>query len=215
MGKFLRGKAPGERRLARRVNGVSRRQAEQNKGSQLICPPSEDIRKKVCDLDMWNNAYFKHFSCHPSNSAAIDRFLALAQAKGIRVFWLLPPYLPAAQERIEASGIDAEHTAFVRRSIARYPGVTVVDARRAISEETGFFDPHHLAVLGALALSLALGDVIHNDLIPPERLPARDRWEPARWVTLSGVRPIAIPPTIETTESSMALLDAISAPIRR
>ena len=60
----------------------------------------------------------------------IRRFLDLAAAHGIRVYWLVMPLAPALQHAREVKGRDAEYTRFVR-SFRGYPNLVVLDARRS------------------------------------------------------------------------------------
>ncbi len=114
------------------------------------------------------------FWCHPVNKNYIHRFLALAESRGIRVYWVLPPVTPEIQRRRDESGADEKYSRFARDIAARHPGVVVLDARPCGYDFTRFVDPIHLTGKGALALSDDVAGAI-----------ARDG---ARWMTLPRYR---------------------------
>ena len=84
------------------------------------------------------------FWCHPINRTYVEKFLSLAESRGIRVYWLLPPASPKIQQRRLASGADAKYTAFVREVTRGHPRVVVLDARSSAYDHTRFVDPIHL-----------------------------------------------------------------------
>ena len=96
-------------------------------------------------------------SWRPENVAGVRAFLALAAEHGVRVYWVLPPTLPRFQAMLVESGFDASHEAFVRSWQARFPGVVVLDGRRAVADPNAYHDQTHLGVPGAYAHSLAGG----------------------------------------------------------
>ncbi len=106
---------------------------------------------------------------HPVNVAYLRRFFALAEERGVAVYWLLPPIHPRVLEANERSGVNAKHEAFVRSFQTRFPHLVVLDGRRAGYDPGVFFDPDHLGREGAFVLSQDLGDLL--------RRPATtDRW---------------------------------------
>ncbi len=135
----------------------------------------------VEDVDAWERGYFSGFHCSRINRAYVEKFLDLAASHQIPVFWLLPPYQPALQGRCERSGFDAEHEAFVRGFLPRYPGLFVLDARRSGYQPEVFYDLHHLGREGASVLSADVGEAIR-----------RWRGESSsqnQWVALPGYHP--------------------------
>ena len=107
------------------------------------------------------------FWCHPVNRAYIHRFFALAESRGIRVYWLLPPVTPEIQRRRNESGADEKYTRFAREVVADHPGVTVLDARHSGYVHTRFVDSIHLTGKGALALSADVAEAIAAGDGPP------------------------------------------------
>ncbi|MBV8266688.1 MAG: hypothetical protein JO252_10215 [Planctomycetaceae bacterium] len=118
--------------------------------------------------------------CDPVNERYHRRFLDLAAAHRIAVYWLLPPLHPTWQASMEYQGEDARFTAFVRALRDRYPDVVVVDGRHSGFERTAFVDPVHLNPAGATACTTALAEVIarhaHGGSVAP------------RWVKLPDYR---------------------------
>jgi hypothetical protein len=132
------------------------------------------------------------------NTVYLRKLLDLAAARGVAVFWLLPPTSPTHLARTERSGVDARYTAFVRETQARYANVVVFDGRRAGYRREVFSDLTHLDRRGASALSEAVASFIAPYLsggVPP-RAP--------RWAELPPyrARPELVP--LEDVEQSMA-----------
>lgn len=118
------------------------------------------------------------WSCHPVNAIYVERFLSRAGARGIPVFWLLPPCHPGVQAIRERNGRDASYVAFVRDLAARHKHVTVVDARRSGYPPEAMADLTHLNRQGAAAFSAGLAEVIAGRLAPGGRI------VPTRWAEL-------------------------------
>jgi hypothetical protein len=129
------------------------------------------------------------------------------------VYWVLPPYLPALQDRCEASGFDAEHRAFVRGLQHRFANLIVVDARRSVREPEAFWDTHHLSAEGAYPFSLALGDLIRKTL--PTASPGPARPDAGRWLTLARFRPRPLPDDVEELGATVTALRQSSAATTR
>jgi hypothetical protein len=143
----------------------------------------------------------------------VRRFLDLAAARGIPVFWLLPPTSPAYQARAERNGRDARYAAFVREMQAGYPNVVVVDGRRAGYRREMFADLTHLNRDGASTFSDAVASLIAPHLArsngpTPAPVP--------RWLALPPcrVRPDERIP-LEDLEQSMTALRASADRSRR
>ena len=100
----------------------------------------------------------------PSNRAFMLKFFELAEAHEIPVFYVLTPLHPVVQRRREAIGMDESHTRFARALRARFPGVTVVDARHSGYPRWVFMDFIHLDCLGSFEFSDDLADVVNRAL---------------------------------------------------
>ena len=138
---------------------------------------------------------------HPVHALYLHRFLALAGRHRIRVYWLLPPYPPVIQAHVEARGDDRPYAALARALLARFPELTVVDARHAGYERTAFWDSLHLDHDGAAALSAALAHLLRHQPVDPA--PA------GRWVSLPHFRPVAAP--VEDLAQSTLAVQALES----
>jgi hypothetical protein len=142
-----------------------------------------------------------HFWCHRINRLYLDRFLRLAESRGVRVYWLLPPASPKIQKRRIESGADAKYTRFVREIASRHPGLVVLDARRSGYDYTRFIDPIHLTGRGALTLSAEVADAIVS------------RRE--SWVDLPPYRDHPVTTPLEDVEQSRIAVNAGNQRARR
>ena len=111
--------------------------------------------------------FARPWSAHPVNASYTAKLLDLAQSRGIRVAWLLPPMDPEVQALCDRRGQDARFAQFVRRMAGSRANVVVVDARRTRFERTQFVDWAHLNGKGALVLSDALAEVLARPLEGP------------------------------------------------
>jgi hypothetical protein len=132
--------------------------------------------------------------CHRVNALYVRRILDLASARGIRVYWLLPPLSPRLQERRERTGAEEGYLRFVRSMQERHPELTVVDGRHAGYDHTAFVDATHLDGQGGAILSSDLAALLARDLSAP---PA-----PGRWVDLPPFRPRPTDVPLEDVEQS-------------
>jgi len=176
-----------------------RRNWKKNDGGQLMpdgpSPPIDPVQ--------WERSLYPAWTPSPVNVAYLNRFLKLAQAADVPVFWLLPPAQPALQARTEASGYDAAYTGFVRQVAGRFPGVTVVDARHSGFEPSEFNDGVHLTRYGALRLSAALGALLRGDL------------SGGRWVNLDAGLPRSVEFPIEDVNQSAVALQSDQSRVQR
>jgi hypothetical protein len=118
------------------------------------------------------------WKCHPVNAAFVERFLDLAQSRGIAVYWLMPPFPPGHQAQYDWTHGEKNYLQLVRRLVERYPRLTVIDGRHADYPATVFIDPVHLDRTGAAALSESLASVLVRNPGP----------DGARWVDLARFR---------------------------
>lgn len=126
------------------------------------------------------------FRCCPAEESYLHRFLALAAAHGVRVYWVVMPLTPALQQAREARGVDAEYTRFVR-SFRKYPNLVVIDGRRSGYDHPVFVDACHLDPQGGFVLSSDVAEILRR---------GRGRGsDDVRWVNLPPYRdrPIDVP----------------------
>ena len=97
-----------------------------------------------------------HWECDPINAAYFERFVGLAEARGIPVFWVMPPLGPEIRAGRLARGTDAAYARFARDAQRRHPSLVVLDARGSGYDGAAHVDPIHLNERGARVLS---GDI--------------------------------------------------------
>ena len=101
----------------------------------------------------------------PEPLAYVRRFLALAEAHQIPVFWLIPTIAPGARAVRVQDGREAAYNRFVRSMEAEFPGLMVIDPTHALAGPAGSFrDVYHLDRRGAVRLSRAVGTAIEGAL---------------------------------------------------
>jgi hypothetical protein len=155
------------------------RNQNQNRGALLAARNPANRGEVAPDH---THVYFPdRWSCHPVNAAYLERFMRLAQAHEIPVFWLLPPLVPAVQARREEMGLDLLYTTFVRAVQRRFPNLTIIDGRHSGYEHTVFVDAAHLDRYGAGTLTEGVAGVVQ---------PYLDRGRPTlpRWINLPAYR---------------------------
>jgi hypothetical protein len=117
----------------------------------------------------------ERWSPHWVNALYVDRFLKLAAAHRLDVYWVLPPVTPAAQAWQERVGREHDVLLFLQSKQAAYPNVVVLDARHLGLDRWYFHDPTHLNVDGAALFSSAVADALAVDLasVNADRLSSR------------------------------------------
>ena len=179
-----------------------RRNWKVNEGAQLM----SDSPAPTLNVEEWTSSLYARWAPDPVNVAYLGRFLDLARSREIPVYWLLPPIHPAIQARTEATGYDAHYTRFVQDVAARFPGITVVDARRSGLAADLFMDGAHVNRRGALKLSAALAEVLADR---PSAGPT------ARWVALDLGRAGSVDLPMEDVMQSAEIVRAAEATTRR
>ncbi len=110
---------------------------------------------------------------HPVHAEHVGRFLTLAEARGIPVYWILTPADPVWLERNTRVGTVAAYRRFVASQVERFTTLTVLDGQRTAWDRRLFRDPIHLNRDGAVRLSVAVADAIADRRGQPQ---AADRW---------------------------------------
>jgi hypothetical protein len=144
------------RSASRRNEGFYQRNRRQNHGALLLEP-----KALTEDPGLWYcTNYPAPWTCRAVHASYLDRFLALAAAYRITVYWLLPPIAPAAQAYGEERGQDARYEQFVRRALERHENLVVVDGRRAGYREAQFIDTVHVNAQGAAAQTAGVAAIL-------------------------------------------------------
>ena len=187
----IRAALRGEERPAAVEHRALRRNWSLNGGAHLVPARPHAPEEAAAPADEPTHA---RWAPRPVNSSYVRRLLDLAAARGVPVFWVLPPMTPAWQARRERLDVDGPHTRFVRSMAERDPNVVVVDGRHAGYAPAAFVDATHLNRLGATEFTAALAD-----LIAARREGAGvDR----KWVQLPAFRGRAVGVSLEDFEES-------------
>lgn len=162
-----------------------------NRGAQVVPkrtrPPSEvDLARRLPPLPAWE--------CDPTNAAYVERFLGLAESRGLPVYWLIAPCKGWVQSERERIGYEQPYNVYVKGLVDRHPNLVVLDARHSGYPERVFDDITHLDREGAVALSASVGDAL------------RARPGPGRWVELPPYRDRPSNGGIEDVEQSRIAL---------
>jgi len=167
-----------------------------NQGAQVVAR-NPRFSDDVGPIDAHDSKH--QWKCKPANAAYLERFLALAAAHKIPVFWLMPTISPAWQVRREQTGLDLPYVRFVRSLQARFANLIVVDARHSGYDRTVFLDPAHLDRRGAAVLSADLADIIGRHV-------ARTETHGPRWIELPAFRDRPIDEPLEDLDQSRVAL---------
>ncbi len=140
---------------------------EQNRGGQL----NEKNPQSLAPDGPKNFATYlrPHWAANRRSERYIVRFLALAEAHQLPVYWLMPPTHPKLQAWRDERRADASYETFVVALQKRFPNVRVIDGRRSGYGADVFWDAVHLDRDGALAFSSQVADVLHAGRASAER----------------------------------------------
>ena len=147
-----------------------------------------------------------NWSCDRLNERYLRRILDLCSARGIRVYWLIPPLAPTLQARREQLGLDAAYTRFTKRIQRAYPDVIVLDTRRSGYDSPVFWDAAHLDIPGAVTLSAEVGRILR-----PEPGPSAGK---SRWIDLPTYRYRPIEAPLEEFARSARVISESSTLVR-
>jgi hypothetical protein len=145
---------------------------------------------------------FPRWRCDPRNQRHVVKFLELAAAHRLRVYWLMPPVHPKVQTWRDEQEADASCDQFVRALQARYGNIKVLDARHSGYGADLFYDAVHLDRDGALAFSAQVAEALR-------RSKADDPPGPT-WLALPRMIPQSSTRPLEDMEQSRL---ALSAPV--
>jgi len=198
----IRAAVRGESASTASATLIFNRNRNRNEGA-LVMPRNPGFRGEIAPHfragflpDSWH--------CHPTNAAYVRRFLDLAAAHHITVYWVIPPLSPNLQSAREQKGLDAAFTRFTRSFQAHSPNLVVLDARHSGYALDVFTDAAHLDGRGACTLSADVGDLLRVDA-------GKDEPESARWIDLPAYRdrPPVAPP--EDLAASRVAVEALAA----
>ena len=144
------------------------------------------------------------FGCSHVNRVYLDKFLALAEAHHVRVFYILCPCSPNWQRASTARDPEGNYHRAIRRHVLTHPNVQVVDARFAGYELGLFLDHSHLSHRGALLFSTDLAHAVKRELGPDA---TGERW--------LEVRRLETPPPAISLETINQSEHAVRERVRR
>ncbi len=127
-------------------------------GGELV----EPVPGKVVGLDAEEKAklYGQPWRVSALNAGYFHRFMALAESRGITVYWVVAPVVNEAQKLRDELGLDAIHTKNLQALQAAHSNMVLLDARHAGFTAEEFHDSCHLNRLGAERLSAAVAEAI-------------------------------------------------------
>ncbi len=131
-----------------------RRNWEANLGAQVA--PATVSRT----IDRFDGLFPDSWQLDVTTEAYLRRFLALAEARGVPVFWVIPPIRPGAQAWREARALDGPYLAFIDRLMRAHPSITLIDGRSCGYPDALFSDAVHLNRDGAEGLSEGIARVL-------------------------------------------------------
>lgn len=204
----IRAALAGKTEPLRSVNLALWRNWGVNQGAEFT-PKNPGFDGRIGEADL-NKYMTKNFWCDKINRKYIERFLDLADRRGIRVVWLLPPISPGLQKLRGELGSDRTHGEFVRSFQKKHRGLIVFDARKSRYDSSMFLDPVHLDGEGGYALSCDVASML-NQIVESGSIAGA---EPL-WIDLPKFRPRPLDPRIENVEQSKIAVRDSTAESRR
>lgn len=121
----------------------------------------------------------KGWYCDPIQKIYICKFITLAAAHGITVYWLVPPLIPELQARRDSAKLDDPYDRFAHALKNEFANLVVLDGRKSNYQHDVFLDAAHLDRQGATVLSSDLADLLSRDV---------GGKDDARWLSLPSYR---------------------------
>lgn len=175
-----------------------------NRGA-LVGEQNPRNRDDITSLAAWQRPV--PFDCQPVHALYVRKFLELASAHHIRVFWVLTPCIPSWQAETEQRDPEGQFERAVRQMAGSFPLVQVIDARHAGYRHDVFRDPTHLDHRGAYTFSADLAALMKHEL--QTELPAD------RWLVMPSYREQPRPIDLEDMAESRVLVRSVQDAIRR
>jgi hypothetical protein len=139
---------------------------------------------------------------NPVNIAYARRFLALAESRQIPVYLVIPPVIPVIEQSRERLGLNARYDTLVASWQARFPWLSVLDARYSRYTNSEFCDAVHLNRAGASTLTFDLAESMRELLATAS---------PPRWTVVRRFRARANQDGSEDFGASLAIVRATGA----
>lgn len=160
----------------RALAATSDRNWKANRGAFIMPATHQLPAASVQFLDTWPEDKPRpgRWSSHPVNTVYLDKILDLAAARGIEVFWILPPHYRMFDRYYDQPNWYALQRRFTRDRLERHPNVVVIDGTHGNYARDVVMDVSHLNRVGAVAFSTALGDIVRERL--SRKTPTAPRW---------------------------------------
>jgi hypothetical protein len=136
----------------------------------------------------------KVFEPNPLTLTYARRFLDLAEAHQIRIFWLIPPLTPQGELACRLKGQEAFIARFARQLLAERPGSVVIDGAHRGYTADAFWDDAHLNGTGARVFSAGVASAVRHHL--------SGTGSTTNWVVLPAYRTPADDPHLEYMKQS-------------
>lgn len=177
------------------AEGVAfQRNLVKNKGA-FVLPTNHKV--ELGDIEFWYKVGFPNREWATTyNLDYLKKFLDLAASRSIPVFWLVPPLSPPVQAKFTEKGQDDRFGRLVTTVLAKYPNVTLLDARTSGYPRDVFPDHTHLDPVGSRTFTTDVGTAMNR---------ARSG-DPTRWVHLPTFRPLPDQPPIEDLARSRRVI---------
>ncbi len=182
--------------LTQIAEGVAfQRNLTKNKGAFVL---PRNLAVDLGDIEFWYHVGFPNPEWAKSyNAKYLKTFFDLASSHNIPVFWLVPPLSPLVQAKFTEKGQDERFGRLVTNVLAKYPNVTILDARTASYPREVFPDHTHLDPVGARTFTTDIGAAMN-------RARSGDR---TRWVHLPTFRALPDVPPIEDVSRSRLVVE--------
>ncbi|MGE3818549.1 MAG: hypothetical protein AB7I30_03885 [Isosphaeraceae bacterium] len=186
----------GESSRLRSLNAICRRNWSVNGGAN-VASRQPGFTGAVPE-EVHRNLLSDRFAANRVNADYVRRTLELASRHGISTYLVIPPFAPELLARRAETGAEARFSQFVRSLQTRHPAVTVLDARESGYPASAFVDASHLDRLGAVALSLDVGEALRRTF---EEVGGKSSSR-GRWIILPRFQARPDPVVLEDVEQS-------------
>ncbi|MFO0951028.1 MAG: hypothetical protein U0835_07735 [Isosphaeraceae bacterium] len=133
----------------------------ENKGGQVLRDPPAGRPRARPDHEPGLLGKFRgEWKCDALQAEYVEKFLALAEVRGVKVYWLVMPADPVLTRAREADGFWRGYAEFLKGHQSRRQNLTVVDAHEAAYPEEFMSDVLHITRTAAVAFSDSLGEVL-------------------------------------------------------
>ncbi len=147
-----------------------------NRGAYILPVTQQLSPLAVVDIDAWpaEAPIPGQWTCEAANATYLDKLFDLAATQRIPIFWLFPPHYRNLDRYLDRPNWCGLWRHFARQRLDRYPNMVVIDGLHANYDHTVVTDVAHLNRRGAVAFSIAVGDILRDRLA--NHTPGGSRW---------------------------------------